>query len=488
MNILRTEDRSRSVTVEHLYPVILCGGSGKRLWPLSRQAYPKQLLSLLSDKSMLQETAARTRDALGLRAPILLCNDEHKFLISEQLAAIDIVPTAILCEPISRNTAPALSAAAHWLRDHDPEAVMLVLPSDHYIGDDASFAAAVTRASLAAVTGRLVTFGIKPTHPEVGYGYIERGAPLDGAEGAYLLAQFIEKPDLDTAERLIREGSYYWNSGMFLLPVASFIEELGRHSPKIAAATSNAVAKSEERDGFIYLDRQSFSEAPDSSIDYAVMEHTDKAVVLPVEIGWSDVGSWRALHDIKECDESGNVTQGDVVMDGVHNSYIRGTTDRLVAALGISDMIIIDTEDALLVSNTAHAAEVGRMVENLKERKRPELEHHKRVHRPWGYYQTIELSERFQVKHLMVKPGAQLSLQMHHHRAEHWTVVGGTGMITVGDQVKLMSENESVFIPIGGTHRLENPGKVPLHVIEVQVGSYLGEDDIVRFEDTYGRA
>jgi len=487
MNILRTEDRSRSINVEHLYPVILCGGSGKRLWPLSRQAYPKQLLPLLSDRTMLQETAARTRDALGLRSPVLLCNDEHKFLISEQLAAIDIVPSAILCEPISRNTAPALAAAAHWLHERDPQAVMLVLPSDHYIGDDSSFAVAVMKAALAAADGQLVTFGIKPTHPEVGYGYIERGAPLDGADGAYVLAQFIEKPDLDTAERLVRDGSHYWNSGMFLLPAASFIEEVGRHSPQIAAASAAAVAKRQERDGFIYLDRDSFSEAPDSSIDYAVMEHTDKAVVLPVEIGWSDVGSWRALHDIKDCDEFGNVVQGDVIMDGVHNSYIRGA-DRLVAALGVSDMVIIDTADALLVSDTAHAAEVGRMVENLKEKKRPEMQHHKRVYRPWGYYQTIELSDRFQVKHLMVKPGAQLSLQKHHHRAEHWTVVGGTGLITVGDQTKLMSENESAYIAIGETHRLENPGKVSLHVIEVQVGSYLGEDDIVRFEDTYGRA
>jgi len=488
MNFLRTEDRSRPVNVEHLYPVILCGGSGKRLWPLSRQSYPKQLLPLLSDKSMLQETVMRTRDALGLRAPVVLCNDEHKFLIAEQLAAIDIVPSAMICEPISRNTAPALAAAAYWLHERDPAAVMLALPSDHYIGDDSSFAAAVTRAAQAAAAGQLVTFGIKPTHPEIGYGYIECGAPLENADGAYRLAQFIEKPTLDTAERLIRKGSHYWNSGMFLLPVASFIEEITRHSPKIAAASAAAVTRRAERDGFIYLDRASFSEAPDSSIDYAVMEHTDKAVVLPVEIGWSDVGSWRALHDLKDCDEFGNVVQGDVVMDGVQHSYIRSDGDRLVAALGVSDMVIIDTEDALLVSDTAHAAEVGRMVENLKTKKRPEMQHHKRVHRPWGYYQTIELSDRFQVKHLMVKPGAQLSLQKHHHRAEHWTVVGGTGMVTVGDQVRLISENEAVYIAIGEIHRLENPGKVPLHVIEVQVGSYLGEDDIVRFEDTYGRA
>jgi mannose-1-phosphate guanylyltransferase/mannose-6-phosphate isomerase len=487
MNILRTEDRSYSVNVEHLYPVILCGGAGKRLWPLSRQAYPKQLLPLLSDRSMLQETAARTRDVLGLRSPVLLCNDEHKFLISEQLAAIGIQPSAILCEPASRNTAPALTAAAHWLRERDPQAVMLTLPSDHYIGDDASFAAAVLRASVAAAAGRLVTFGIKPTHAEIGYGYIECGAALEGSDGAYLLAQFIEKPDLDTAERLIKDGSHYWNSGMFLLPVDAYIEEIERYSPKIATAAAAAVAKRQERDGFVYLDRESFAEAPDSSIDYAVMEHTDKAAVLPAEIGWSDVGSWRALHDIKECDSFGNVVQGDVILDGVQNSYIRAN-DRLVAALGVTDMVIVDTEDALLVSDTAHAAEVGRMVERLKEKQRPELQNHKRVYRPWGYYQTIELSDRFQVKHLMVKPGAQLSLQKHHHRAEHWTVVGGTGLITVGEQTTLMSENEAVYIAIGETHRLENPGKVPLHVIEVQVGSYLGEDDIVRFEDTYGRA
>ena len=486
MNILRTEDRSRSVNSEHLYPVILCGGSGKRLWPLSRQAYPKQLLPLLSDRTMLQETVARTRDILDLKAPLLLCNDEHKFLISEQLAAMDIVPGAILCEPISRNTAPALAAAAYWLHERDPDAVMLTLPSDHHIGDSAAFCETVGKAAIAAANGRLVTFGIKPTHAETGYGYIECGAALAESADAHLLAQFVEKPDRETAERLVADGAHYWNSGMFLLPVASFLEEIERYSPEIAAASKNSVDKRKEHNGFVHLDKDAFAEAPDLSIDYAVMEHTDRAAVLPADIGWSDVGSWRALHDIKECDEYGNVVQGDVIVDDVHNSYIRGA-DRLVAALGVSDMVIIDTDDALLVSDTAHAADVGRMVEKLKAKKRPEMQHHKRVYRPWGYYQTIELSDRFQVKHLMVKPGAQLSLQKHHHRAEHWTVVGGTGLISVGDNTKLMSENESVYIAIGETHRLENPGKVPLHVIEVQVGSYLGEDDIVRFEDTYGR-
>jgi mannose-1-phosphate guanylyltransferase/mannose-6-phosphate isomerase len=407
--------------------------------------------------------------------------------VAEQLAAIGVVPEAVLCEPAGRNTAPALAAAAFWLRERDPAAIMLVLPSDHYIGDEGAFAKAVTKAIGPAEGGSLVTFGIRPTRAETGYGYIERGTPLDGADNVYAVTRFVEKPDHETAERLVASGSYLWNSGMFVLSVVAFLEELERHGSAIAAACMAAVVKRRERDDYVFLDHEAFTAAPAISVDYAIMEHTDRAAVVPIDMAWSDIGSWRALRDAKTSDKDGNVLEGDVFVDDVHNSYIRAD-GRLVAAVGLDNVVIVTTDDAVLVSDATRAGEVGRMTQRLKEKKRSESFHHRRVYRPWGYYQSIETGAGFQVKHLMVKSGARLSLQMHHHRAEHWVVVSGTARVTCGDETRLLSENERTFIPLGTPHRLENPGKIPLHVIEVQVGTYLGEDDIVRFEDNYGRA
>lgn len=473
---------------QHLYAVILCGGAGKRLWPLSRQTYPKQLLPLASERTMLQETAERARSLIGLRSPLVLCSEDHRFLVAEQLSTIDMVSEAILCEPVSRNTAPALAAAALFLRERDPDALMLVMPADHHIGNGAAFAEAVNRAIAPAENGALVTFGIKPTRPETGYGYVERGDRLDGdTDEVYAVSRFVEKPDPATAALLVADGSHFWNSGIFVLPVGTLLEQLNRHSPAVVVAASEAVARRRVEDPYVHLDPQTFGAAPDLSIDYAVMERTDQAVMVAADMEWNDIGSWRALRDVKKTDEHGNVLQGNVFVDGVRNSYIRAD-GRLVAVLGLEDVVVVDTDDALLVSHAACSADVSNLVQRLKEKQLPESSQHRRAFRPWGQYQSVDLGPRFQVKHIMVKPGAQLSLQMHHHRAEHWVVVAGTARITCGTQTRLLYENQWVFIPIGALHRLENPGQIPLHLIEVQVGTYLGEDDIVRFEDNYGRA
>ncbi|MBE0530832.1 MAG: mannose-1-phosphate guanylyltransferase/mannose-6-phosphate isomerase [Rhodospirillales bacterium] len=481
-------ERSSLAQTQHLYPVILCGGAGKRLWPLSRKAYPKQLLPLASERTMLQETAERARILIGLRSPVVLCSEDHRFLVNEQLSAIDMIPEAILCEPVSRNTGPALAAAAAYLRERDPEAIMLVLPADHYIGNGPAFAEAAIRALRPAANGWLVTFGIKPTHAETGYGYIERGSALDGgAEGVYAVERFVEKPDAATASLLVADGSHFWNSGMFVLPVEAFLEQLDLYSPAVAKAAGDAVTRCRVEDTYVHLDETAFAAAPDLSVDYAVMEHTDRAVIIPADMAWSDIGSWRALRDVKEADHDGNVLQGNVFVEDVQNSYIRAD-DRLVAVLGLDDVVVVDTDDALLVTHASRAADVGQLVQRLSEMRHPESIQHRRAHRPWGHYESIDLGQRFQVKHIVVKPGAQLSLQMHHHRAEHWVVVSGTARVTCGTQTRLLYENQWVFIPIGALHRLENPGNIPLHLIEVQIGTYLGEDDIVRFEDNYGRA
>lgn len=470
----------------HLYPVILCGGSGTRLWPLSRRAYPKQFLALTSDRSLLQETADRAGNILSLPPPLVLCGEDQRFQVAEQLGQAGIIPEAILCEPTPRNTAPALTVAAMYLRERDPDAIMLVLPSDHHIGDAEAFRDAVGRAVASARNGRLVCFGIRPTRAETGYGYIELGGPLGEDDGVFSIARFIEKPDAATAERLVADPKYLWNSGMFVLPAGDFLDELDLYDRDIASACAIALARHKQENGCIHLDATAFESAPAISVDYAVMERTTRAAVVPADIDWNDIGSWRSLRDAGPSDDDGNVIRGDVMTEGVRNSIIRADR-RLVAAIGVENMVIVETDDAVLVGDIARAPEVGELARRLKACGRPEADTHNRVYRPWGYYEQIGVGDRFQVKHICVRPGHKLSLQMHHHRAEHWVVVGGTGRITCNGETRLLGENDATFIPLGATHRLENPGKLALHLIEVQVGNYLGEDDIVRFEDTYGR-
>ncbi|HEX2890289.1 mannose-1-phosphate guanylyltransferase/mannose-6-phosphate isomerase [Vineibacter terrae] len=470
-----------------IHPVILSGGSGTRLWPLSRAAYPKQLLPLLSERTMLQETALRSMTDVGFAAPIVICNDEHRFLIDEQLRQVGVVPQQVMLEPVARNTGPAVAAAALWLIARDPDALMLVQPSDHVIGSVARFHEAIARGVGAAQSGKLVTFGIKPDRPDTGYGYIQTGQALEDAEGVFLADRFVEKPDRATAERFVDSGVFSWNSGIFLIGARHFLEDLGRLNPEMLAACERAVHKGTEDLGFFRLDAAALSEAPSLSIDRAVMELTDRAAVVPVDMAWNDLGSWRALQALGSQDGDGNVVQGDVMLDRVRNSYIRSDS-KLVAAIDVEDVVVVSTDDAVLVARADSAADVSGIVERLRRENRSEPIQHTTTYRPWGYYRTVDAGSRFQVKRIMVKPGAKLSLQMHFHRAEHWVVVQGTAMVQRGDDRMLVRENESIYIPIGTAHRLENPGKLPLHLIEVQSGPYLGEDDIVRIADNYGRA
>ena len=470
-----------------IYPVILSGGAGTRLWPLSRAVLPKQLLPLVTDKTMLQDTVLRVASWPELQPPLLVCGNEHRFLAAEQLREIGVTPLGILLEPVGRNTAPAVAAAAHYLRAIDPDAVMLVLPADHVIDKPAVFAQAVAHASALVAEGKLATFGIVPQGPETGYGYIRRGALAAGSEQCYEVAQFVEKPDRETAQGFVDDGGYYWNSGMFLFRADRYLSELGEFAPAILSASELAVKQGYRDLDFCRLDEAAFSASPSDSIDYAVMERTSAAVVVPADIGWSDVGSWSALWQVQRGDGDGNVQRGDVYLDGVSNSLVRAES-RIVAVVGVSDLIVVETPDAVLVAHKDQVQRVKQVVDHLKSKERTEHLHHTKVYRPWGYYEGIDAGDRFQVKRITVKPGEKLSLQMHHHRAEHWVVVSGTARVTCGEKVSLLSENESTYIPIGMNHRLENPGKVPLHIIEVQSGSYLGEDDIVRFEDIYQRA
>jgi mannose-1-phosphate guanylyltransferase/mannose-1-phosphate guanylyltransferase/mannose-6-phosphate isomerase len=436
---------------------------------------------------MLQDTVLRVGDPTRFEAPLVVCNEAHRFIIAEQLREIGVVPAGILLEPVGRNTAPAIATAALRLGEADPDAVLLVMPADHLIQDQAAFLAAVERGAWAAGDGALVTFGIAPTRPETGYGYIRRGAEIPGHPGCHRVAGFSEKPDRATAERMIADGEHSWNSGMFLFPVRQLVEELGRHEPKVLEACRGALARGQADLDFCRLDPEAFSAAPGISIDYAVMERTDKAAVVPVSMGWTDVGAWPALWEVGTKDEAGNVALGDVFLQDSEDCYVR-SDGVLTAVLGLRDVVTVVTEDAVLVAAKDRVQEVKRLVERLKAAGRPEATGHRRVHRPWGYYQSIHDGERFQVKRLTVNPGAKLSLQKHYHRAEHWVVVNGTALVTRDGEEILLRENESVYIPLGAVHRLENPGKVPLNLIEVQSGAYLGEDDIVRLTDTYGRS
>ncbi|MET3132111.1 mannose-1-phosphate guanylyltransferase/mannose-6-phosphate isomerase [Oxalobacteraceae bacterium GrIS 1.11] len=470
-----------------IYPVILSGGSGTRLWPLSRAVLPKQLLPLVSDKTMLQETVLRLAGLAQVMPPLVVCGNEHRFLVAEQLREIKVAPLGILLEAVGRNTAPAVAAAAHYLAALDPDALLLVLPADHVISDVGAFHLAIARAAQLADGGALATFGIVPTAPETGYGYIHAGAALaDAGQACYRVDRFVEKPDRVTAQAFIDAGTYYWNSGMFLFRAERYLSELAQCQPAIVAASETAVAKAYRDLDFCRLEEEAFAASPSDSIDYALMEHTRHAVVVPADIGWSDVGSWAALWQVLPADADGNVARGDVYLDGVGNSLVRSES-RFVAVIGVRDLVVVETKDAVLVAHKDQVQRVKQVVDHLKAQARTEHVHHSRVYRPWGYYEGIDIGQRFQVKRITVNPGGKLSLQMHHHRAEHWVVVSGTARVTCGDSVKLLTENESTYIPIGMNHRLENPGKVALHIIEVQSGSYLGEDDIVRFEDVYRR-
>lgn len=470
-------------------PVILSGGSGTRLWPLSRAALPKQFLPLVSENTMLQETIKRISKWDGINAPIVVCGNDHRFLVAEQLRELDISAKAIMLEPVGRNTAPAIAAAALALLEEpqvDDEALMLVLPSDHVIGDVDAFEKSVQNAAAAARAGQLVTFGIKPNSPEIGYGYIQSGKSLINAVGCFEVSRFVEKPSLKIAEEYLESGNFFWNSGMFLFKPSVYLAELEKFRPTIVKQIQLSFEKSYQDLDFCRLDEEAFTKSPSDSIDYAVMEQTNLAAVVPVDMGWNDVGSWAALWEVQGKDTDGNSIRGDVIIDAVQDSLIRAES-RVVAAVGIKDMVIVETPDAVLVAHKDSAQDVKKIVDYLKRHNRSEQNLHTRVYRPWGWYESLEVGERFQVKRIMVKPGGKLSLQLHEKRAEHWVVVSGTALVTRNYKIETLTENQSTYIPIGVKHRLENPGSEPLHLIEVQSGSYLGEDDIVRFDDSYGR-
>jgi mannose-1-phosphate guanylyltransferase/mannose-1-phosphate guanylyltransferase/mannose-6-phosphate isomerase len=469
---------------QSITPVILSGGSGTRLWPVSRKSFPKQFWALISEQTMLAETASRATGA-AFSAPLVVTNNEHRFVVAEQLRDAGIDAPRIMLEPAGRNSAPAIAAAALLLAETDPEALMWVMAADAAIKDGEALAAAVEIGAAAARAGHIVTFGMAPTAPETGYGYISRGAALPDVRGAFVVEQFLEKPDAAKAEALIAAGGHYWNSGMFMMRADVALAELDRLSPDVTAAVRPAVAARTTDLDFIRLDA-GFARAPDISIDYALAEKTDKAVVVPAAIGWSDVGSWSALADIAARDAHGNSALGDVVLEDVTNSYAR--SDGIVTALlGVQDLIVVTTKDAVLVADKSKAQNVKKIVDKLKAQKRPEAESHNRAYRPWGFYESLIQGDRFQVKRIVVWPGQKLSLQKHFHRAEHWVVVAGCAQVTIDAELRMVHENESIYLPLGCIHRMENPGKIPLTVIEVQSGPYLGEDDIVRFEDTYGR-
>jgi mannose-1-phosphate guanylyltransferase/mannose-6-phosphate isomerase len=468
-----------------LTPVILCGGSGTRLWPLSREAYPKQFLRLRGEETLLQQTMQRLKAIEGIGPALLICNESSRFIAAEQLREINIENAQILLEPMRRNTAPAIAAAALHASAKGEDPILIVLPSDHVIKDHAAFSIAVQTAKEAAEQGNLVTFGITPLGPETGYGYICAGPSAPGR--AKKVLQFVEKPDRATAEQYLASGNYYWNSGMFVFRASVFLDELIRYQPEMAAACRAAVSSSTQDFGFIRLDSQAYASSPDTAVDYAVMERTERACMVAMEAGWSDIGTWTSVWEAAEKDAENNVTKGDVLLQDCEDCLVHGTT-RLVTAVGMRNTVIIETADALLIMGAERAQDSRKLVEQLAKTKRPEASQHREVSRPWGSYDSIGNGKRFQVKRITVRPGAKLSLQMHHHRAEHWVVVKGTAKIVNGEQNYLLTENQSTYIPVGVVHSLENPGKIPLELIEIQSGAYLGEDDIVRLQDQYGRA
>lgn len=489
-----------------LHPVVLSGGSGTRLWPLSRQNQPKQFLSLLGDRSLFQETILRAGRLPDAQPSVTVCSEDHRFMVGEQLQAVGAASGGIVLEPVARNTAPAIALAALHVLVRDPDAMMLVLPADHLIEDEAAFRAAVASARCLGDDNWLVAFGIRPDYAETGYGYILQGARLggeplpddgtragdpadDGAEtGGYRIERFVEKPDLVTAERYLAEKTYAWNSGMFLFQAQRFLEELGRHAPGILRAAQSAYAGASTDLDFTRIDHDAFAASPSDSIDYAVMEKTDRAAVVPVNCGWSDIGSWSSLWSVAQRDADGNRHDGDVISIDTTGSLVRASDRRLIATIGVADLVIIDTPDATLVARKDRVQDVKTLVDQLKAAGRTEHLFHRKVYRPWGSYDSIGVGERFQVKKIVVKPGAALSLQQHRHRAEHWIVVSGVAEVTCDERVFDLRENQSTYIPLGSVHRLRNRGDVPVELIEVQSGAYLGEDDIVRLEDVYGRS
>lgn len=468
-----------------MYAVIMAGGSGSRLWPASRGLYPKQFLAIASEQTMLQETLARL-DGLDTQGAAVICNEEHRFIVAQQAQDADEALSSIILEPVGRNTAPAIALAAFDLLERHPgeSPLMLVMAADHLIQDVPAFQAAVAQAAVQAEAGNLVTFGIVPESAHTGYGYICRGAKRGAA---FSVDRFVEKPDAQTAQSYLESGNYYWNSGMFMFAADVYLNELKTHRPDIYSACEQAFAARSQDVDFLRVGKEAFSACPDDSVDYAVMEKTSKAVVVPLSAGWSDVGAWSSLWEVGEGNAEGNVLHGDVLTHNTHNSYVRAES-RLVATVGLSDVVVVETDDAILVADKHQVQDVKKIVEQLKAEGRDEVLHHRHVHRPWGVYDSVDSGERYQVKRITVNPGAKLSVQMHHHRAEHWIVVSGTAKVTNGDKEILLTENQSTYIPVGVVHALENPGVIPLELIEVQSGPYLGEDDIVRFEDRYGRA
>lgn len=470
-----------------IIPVILAGGSGSRLWPLSRQHYPKQLLKLFGDKTMLQQTILRLDGLPELASPIVVCNVEHRFMVAEQLHEIGLVDPAIILEPIARNTAPALALAALHAREIDPQATLLVLSADHMIRDVEEFQRVVTIAVAAARQNHLVTFGVHPTHPETGYGYIKTQTAAGDIAETYAVEQFVEKPNLATAEAYLAAGCYYWNSGMFVFKADVFLAELQTYSPEVVSSSDQARTWAVRDLDFIRVDKEAFSAAPNISIDYALMEKSPNVVCVPLNAGWSDVGDWKSFWDVSQKDAAGNSFIGDSIDVGSTNTLVF-SQDKLVATLGVDNLMIINTPDAVLVADKSQAQQVKAIISHIEKQHRSEHLQHREIYRPWGCYDAIDTGDRYQVNRIRVKPGASLSLQLHHHRAEHWIVVKGTALVQKGEETILLSENESTYIPVGTKHRLSNPGKIPLEIVEVQSGPYLEEDDVIRYEDSYGRS
>ena len=469
-----------------MIPVILSGGSGSRLWPLSRKQYPKQFLALTGEDTLFQQTIKRLAFE-GMQAPVLVCNKEHRFIINDQLKAQKLASQALILEPFGRNTAPAVAVAALQLVAQGRDELLLVLPADHVLEDQKAFQRALALATLAAERGEMVLFGIPALRPETGYGYIKSRGDKGLPDGVTRVQEFVEKPDETRAKQFVESGDYYWNSGMFLFRASRYLEELQRHEPDIYDTCLLALERSSLDGDTINIDAPTFACCPDNSIDYAVMEKTTRACVVPLTAGWNDVGSWSSIWDVHEKDADGNVTKGDVVVHDSRNCLVHGN-GKLVSVIGLDDIVVVETKDAMMIAHRDHVQDVKKVVNTLDSQGRSETQNHCQVFRPWGSYDSVDMGGRFQVKHITVNPGATLSLQMHHHRAEHWIVVSGTAEVTCDDKVFLLTENQSTYIPMTSVHRLSNPGKIPLEIIEVQSGSYLGEDDIERLEDVYGRS